>query len=372
MKRKPISPRDNWQERVEKVGLTYHSIDGTPYWDESAYYEFTLAEVLEIERVTERLHGMCLNAAQYILDHKMFSRLRIPDNMVDYVRATWEGEPPALYGRMDLAYDGDRLVLLEYNADTPTCLVEAAIAQWYWLQDVFPKADQFNSLHEQLVAKWTDLRGHVDQPVYFCHLDNLEDTMTVTYLRDTAEQAKLSTHGILMESVGWNGNEFVDDECRPMGSTFKLYPWENLCRDKFGPYLQSMRNWIEPAWKMLLSNKVLLAVLWEMYPNDDNLLEATDSLLHGMSNYVTKPILGREGANITIYEHGISTESNGGPYANEGWVHQRLANLRSFDGRYPILGSWMIDQSPAGMGIRESDGQITKNTSRFVPHCIVD
>ncbi len=147
MKRKTITPRNNWQELVEKVGLTYHSIDGVPYWDESAYYEFTMAEVLEIERVTERLHGMCLNAAQYVIDNKMFSRFHIPGNMVDYICATWEAEPPALYGRMDLAYDGERLVLLEYNADTPTALVEAAIAQWYWLQDVFPKADQFNSLH---------------------------------------------------------------------------------------------------------------------------------------------------------------------------------------------------------------------------------
>jgi glutathionylspermidine synthase len=35
----------------------------------------------------------------------------------------------------------------QYNANTPTALLEVAIAQWYWLQDVFPKSDQFNSLH---------------------------------------------------------------------------------------------------------------------------------------------------------------------------------------------------------------------------------
>jgi glutathionylspermidine synthase len=372
MKRREITPRNNWRQKVEEVGLLYHSLDGQPYWNESACYEFTMAEVLEIERTTQRLHEMCLQVAQYVIDNKMFARLAIPESMIDYICETWEAEPPALYGRMDLAYDGDRLVLLEYNADTPTALVEAAIAQWYWLQDVYPKSDQFNSLHERLVAKWVDLQGYVDQPVYFAHLDSLEDTMTINYLRDTAQQAGLKTHGILMESIGWNGEQFVDEACLQMGSTFKLYPWENLCRDKFGAYAMAMRNWIEPAWKILLSNKAILAVLWEMYPNDANLLEATDSQFHRMDHYVKKPIFGREGANVTIFEYGVTSEATDGLYGESGWVYQKLAKLRSFDGRYPILGSWMIDQDPAGMGIRESTRRITGNTSCFVPHRIVD
>ena len=59
---------------------------------------------------------------------------------------------------MDLAYNGCELKLLEYNADTPTALVESAVAQWYWLNAVFPGADQFNSIHEHLVAKWKATR----------------------------------------------------------------------------------------------------------------------------------------------------------------------------------------------------------------------
>jgi glutathionylspermidine synthase len=39
------------------------------------------------------------------------------------------------------------------------------------------------------------------------------------------------------------------------------------------------------------------------------------------------------------------------------------------DGNYPVLGSWIIaDQGAAGVGIRESDTQVTTNTSKFVPH----
>ncbi len=37
--------RENWQATVESQGLLYHTCDGVPYWDESAYYEFTSTEI---------------------------------------------------------------------------------------------------------------------------------------------------------------------------------------------------------------------------------------------------------------------------------------------------------------------------------------
>jgi glutathionylspermidine synthase len=35
-----------------------------------------------------------------------------------------------------------------------------------------------------------------------------------------------------------------------------------------------------------------------------------------------------------------------------------------------VLGAWVVDGEPAGLGIRESDGLITDNLSYFVPHTI--
>ncbi len=56
-------------------------------------------------------------------------------------------------------YDGGHEPkLLEYNADTPTALLEASVTQWYWLKDTQPGADQFNSIHERLLAKWKELK----------------------------------------------------------------------------------------------------------------------------------------------------------------------------------------------------------------------
>ena len=67
-----------------------------------------------------------------------------------------------MYGRFDLAYDGTTPPkLLEYNADTPTSLLEAAVIQWRWQQDMRPERDQFNSIHERLLADCGDYTAHV-------------------------------------------------------------------------------------------------------------------------------------------------------------------------------------------------------------------
>lgn len=373
MRRNNATPRKNWQQKVESVGLTYHTLDGgKPYWNESAYYEFSAAEVDAIELATGKLQEMCLAAGQYIIDHNRFADLKIPANAVDAIRRTWNEEPPALYGRFDLAHNGREIKLLEYNADTPTSLVEAAVAQWYWLQDCFPKADQFNSIHEKLVAKWKDLKPYVTEPLYFAHLDNDEDTMTITYLRDTAEQAGLKTDDLLMGDIGWDDTkfEFVDLKEEPIRSAFKLYPWEMMLAEEFGQMaLDSMHKlqWIEPIWKMMFSNKGLLAILWEMYPDHQYLLPAYLDGPRGMEEYVRKPLLSREGANIAVFHGGAKTQTYG-QYGGEGFVYQALADIPCLQGNYPVIGSWMIDQAPAGMGVRESDSIVTTNTSRFVPH----
>src|SRR5438270_10970026 len=181
MRRISTTPRPDWQKKVESVGLTWHSLE-QPYWNESAFYEFTAKEVDVLEAATNELEKMTLAAAQYMIDNRLYSRMGIPEIAVPLIESSWEAEPPSLYGRFDLSYDGEHPPkLLEYNADTPTSLLEAAVVQWYWLQDVFPQRDQFNSLHERLIALWKELAsclpgGRVD----FCSMDDAEDGMTVT------------------------------------------------------------------------------------------------------------------------------------------------------------------------------------------------
>ena len=318
MRRHAISPRKNWQKSVERIGLTYHTLDdGSPYWDESAYWEFTSAEVDRLEAATAEIQRLALAAGDAILERNWLERMQIPATAAQRIRETWQSEPPALYGRLDLAFDGRQIKLLEYNADTPTALVEAAVAQWYWLEDCFPKEDQFNSLHEKLVAKWKNLKPYVAQAVYFSHDGAEEDAMTIAYLQDTAQQAGLKTEALAIRAIGWEAakNHFVDLHGNEIRSIFKLYPWEWLLKDGFGEHALATMDalnqktvpgtvqWIEPIWKMLWSNKALLAILWELNPNHELLLPAYLDGPRNMQNYVRKPLLGREGNGVSVFRN---------------------------------------------------------------------
>jgi len=373
MRRVASTPRPNWEKKVEERGLSWHS-GQQPYWNESAFYEFTAKEVDVLEAATNELEKMTLEAAQHAIDHKLYARMGIPENAIPLIESSWEAEPPALYGRFDLAYDGTHPPkLLEYNADTPTSLLEAAVVQWYWLEELFPKRDQFNSLHERLIALWKELTPCLPgSRVDFCSMDDREDGMTVTYLQDTAQQAGLATSIFPIDEVGWNGEAFVGPDDAPLGAIFKLYPWEWMVREKFGEHIgKDGTVWIEPPWKMLLSNKGILPVLWELYPRHPYLLEASFLGPGLMMSWVKKPLLGREGANITLHQPGKDVETPG-DYGAEGFIYQDCAPLQSFDGKYPVIGSWVIGHkegnAAGGMGIREADSPITTNTSQFVPH----
>ena len=374
MQRRVVRPRPNWEPIVESQGLIYHHTRDAVYWNESAYYAFSSREVDEIEAATNEIQRIALEAGQRIIDDRRFADFGIPDRAVDAIVRAWNDEPPAIYGRLDLAYDGVHPPkLLEYNADTPTALLEASVVQWYWLQDCQKGADQFNSIHERLVAKWRELKNYTAAPLYFAAAEEVqaEDLMTATYLRDTATEAGLETAALLMKDIGWDEDTrtFVDLADRPIRSIFKLYPWEWLLHEAFGDHLLETLDrtqWIEPIWKMLWSNKALLAILWELYPNHPNLLPAYLDGPRDLGRYVKKPRLAREGANITLV--GDTTVETGGDYGEEGFVYQALAPVPVFDGNYAVVGSWLVDGVACGMGIRESDGPITTNLSRFVPH----
>ena len=67
----------------------------------------------------------------------------------------------------------------------------------------------------------------------------------------------------------------------------KLYPWEWMTADEFGLNLRTTDiKLVEPAWKMLLSNKAILPVLWEMFPGHPNLLAASFEPGRFSSDYV--------------------------------------------------------------------------------------
>jgi glutathionylspermidine synthase len=372
MERHRSTPRENWQATVESQGFHYHTADDIPYWDESVYYKLQSSEVDLLEAATYALNDLCLQAVQHVIDNHRFDAFQIPEEYRAYICDSWERDEHTIYGRFDLAYDGQSPPkLLEYNADTPTSLLEAAVIQWFWLQDVFPSASQFNSIHERLIEAWQLQQNELSERMYFTSItDSVEDYMTVNYLRDVAIQAGIDTTYIHIEDIGWDNQQqaFIDLDNKPIRHCFKLYPWEWMFREEFGQHLLNKScNWLEPPWKALLSNKAILPILWELNPQHPFLLETRfEPLANG--NFVQKPIFGREGANIQIFENGKLFLQTDGPYDGPA-VYQETYPLPRFDDRYfTCIGSWIVNGWACGIGIREDENMITGNLSRFVPH----
>ena len=372
-----ITPRRDWQAKVEALGLIWHSTDGLPYWAEDAYYTLTEAEIDRIAAASEDLHQMFLAAGEHVVTHNLWARFGIPDWCVPLIVAAWENEPPALnYGRFDLALDRNGVPrLFEYNCDTPTSLVEAAVVQWHWKEAVFPASDQFNRIHEALIERWQVIAPDLaSRLVHFAHVPDTagEDTLTTAYMMDLAREAGLDTVPMVMRDIGWKAGAqggFFDMAAQPIATLYKLYPWEWLMAEEFGRNIAADPRgtcWIEPIWKMLWSNKAILPVLWQLYPDHPNLLGAHFDAPPPDRDHVIKPMLGREGGNVTIIRGGQVLARTDGRYTGPV-IYQELCDTPDCDGQFPVLGSWMVDGTNVGLGIREG-GRITTNRDRFVPH----
>ena len=384
MRRVAIGERANWRERAAESGFVFHTIAGEPYWDESAYYAFTLREIEDdIEAPTEELHAMALDLVDDIVgSEQRMQQLEIPEAFRDWIARSWRERQPHLYGRMDFAYDGNSPAkLYELNYDTPTSLFEAAFFQWQWLDDQqrsgrLPVAsDQFNSIYESLVEAFGTLAPRLARPLLFAAVrDSAEDQGTIGYLRDCAVQAGLDCGLIAIEDIGVSADgRYTDLGDTVIGTLFKLYPLEDLMRESFARHLPSSGlQLIEPPWKALLSNKGILPMLWQKHSGHPNLLPAEfdDGSSELPRGWVRKPLHSREGANVDICLPDGTRVSSDGPYRG-ACIRQAFHALAEFDGNHALLGSWVVGDRACGLGIREDSSLITRDSARFVPHAIV-
>ena len=191
--------------------------------------------------------------------------------------------------------------LLENNADTPTSLYEAAFFQWIWLEDQLNAgklpagSDQFNSLQEKLIDRFGELREQFGFQLLHmaCCRDTVEDRGTVQYLRTAPLKRGWRRNSSTLKISAGEKGQFTDLQDQVIGNLFKLYPWEFMLREMFSTKLEDAGvRWLEPAWKSIISNKALLPMLWEMFPNHPNLLAAyfSEDTHPEMEKYVIKPI----------------------------------------------------------------------------------
>ena len=386
MQRISIVQRPDLKATAMRHGYEYRPGDGVPYWDETAYYRFTMRQIEEdLEKPAEEIDKMCCQLLDHSLeDETIYRRLRIPGEYWDYVANSWRNREKDLYGRLDFSYDGASVAkLLEYNADTPTTLYESAVFQWVWLEDaiatcLIPRdCDQFAELHEDLVDAFRAMG--IDGLFHLGCLSDIEDDReTVNYLEECAQEAGLSTCFLSMQEIGIDDRGcFTDLDDQVIKTLFKLYPWEWMFEEEFGRRVPtSGTRFLEPPWKAVLSNKGLMAFLWEMFPGHPNLLPAyfdgdrRASELDG--SFVRKPLLSRQGANVQIIQEGKTQTRSEGPYGDGDHILQAYHPLPEFSGNYPLVGCWLVASQAVGICIREDQNLVTSRDANFIPHVILD
>ncbi|KAK7908149.1 glutathionylspermidine synthase [Apiospora marii] len=394
MRRIQVEKRPNATRLVQSQGLVYgnepSAADGEdPYWPDNRYYSFTSAEIALLETAGQDVFAMCCEAADYLVAHPdiVTAKLAIPAFCLKQIAASWAREPAwgSVYGRFDVCFGGldhpDPSLRVpkfyEFNADTPTSLVEAAAVQWQWLEQTGHGRDQFNSLTERLVAAWLRNLALIEQKtlskpavVHFAASRGEasgEDAMNTTLLMATCEQAGYRAEPIFMDQIGRSKHDgrFYDHKGRHIDVVFKLYPWEWMVQQPFGeacfrdmergggggdslllPHVDDENSytggtvWIEAPYKMLWSNKGLFAVLWELFRDDPRSKWLLPTYFEGeapasLTRYARKPLLAREGSDVTLHRDGrVLDDTPTGQYGKEGYVVQELAVLPAFrDGR---------------------------------------
>ena len=381
MQRIPLTPRPGWHTKLAALGVDFGEVPASIYWREDAAYTFTEAEIETLHAAGTELTGMIDAAVAHVIERQRFDELGIGPELGRLAARSWLAREPSLYGRFDLRFDGaNPPKLLEYNADTPTALFEAAVVQWHWLEECFPGADQYNSIHEALIEAWAQRRqnGGLSRVHFACMPDDDDDLLTTSYLQDTAIQAGLSTQFLEMADIGWDGRHFRDLAGSQIDALFKLYPWDWLAREKFFPHLAATHiRVLEPPWRILAASKGILPILWELFPGHPNLLPAAFRADAIEGPVILKPLHGREGANIAVLGNAKGTTeamteamTTDGPYGGMATVAQAFDPLPDFDGWRPVIGLWTVGSEPHGIGIREERSLVTGRGAHFVPHRI--
>jgi len=367
------------------------------------YYKMNVDFLLNTSEVSNELNRMFLKATHRVIhDDELLTRFGIPNVFWNRIRHSWINDQNlTMTGRFDLAFDGKQLKVLEYNADSASALFECAIIQKKWAEAI-ELPSTFTSgrrLHNALVNNWK--RMNITTRVHLLIDDNEDEMLTALYMQNVMKEAGIESKLCVgTDKLYWKDATIVDSDGETIKLVWKLWTWDTIFQDYIdvnnerdadnddvskhlnGTHprisdvlLNDQIKVIEPLWKVITSNKALLPLLWQMYPNHLNLLHTewnlTDEIKH--TSFVKKPIVGRFGHNITLYspKGDFVIAATTGNFSDRDSIYQELFSLKSDNGYNKIINSWIIHGHFAGFGVREDQNLITNNKSPMMPCCIV-
>jgi glutathionylspermidine amidase/synthetase len=400
---------------VAKYGA--HPLDD-PEQKSSKYFSMPASVHAEVVKATNELHIMFTQATEYVLKNPQYWRnFGIPDEFWPLAVRSFERGDKILSGRFDLALSPEYgIKCYEYNADSASCLIECTYSQ-----DAWSKAMELNvgvgggiGAVKRIVSAWSKALP-VGSIVHFFYDENDgEESIHAAYCMYLSSQAGL----IPKEASSLVGYTFDDDghprdaDGQRIEHTWKSWNYTTLLiqLEDAGPirstgevrlidiFFNENISVLEPLWSAIPSNKAILPVLTELFPDSPYLLYSTFHLTDEMRlrGYCAKPVLGRGGQNVSLH-YGSSAEAiallsddpyrksapgdsvdtdttieREGRFSYSPTVYQFLATLPRTDGMYVQVNTFTGAGLYAGTVMRTEQSAIVGYNSAVYALRIVD
>lgn len=386
-RRIPVDTPARAEARLRELGMLAPGPDGEPWWVTDAAYLIHPELVDQLFEAATGIQKRCYDAVDALVASGDYAYFGIRNRaMQTAIAQSWRAKDSPLYGRMDFSFAPDGTpMLLDYEADSPFGMAEAAYVQWEWFEAWQAATGKGFDSQENLI--YEKLAAHIPRaglPQRFAIACGGETTATgapadtgerfdAEFLAELAREAGLRPGICGIEQVGWDldAMRFTDDADEPLEALVKIYPWDWMEDEPNVEVLPQCRTRILPgAWVRLVGDKTMMALLWHMAPGAPNLLP-TFLERPAQGAMVAKPRRGWDGEHVYLpgQTPGEVPEEEMGPLLYQ--AHCPLPQFTTNGGAvHANLSVWMVGGEPAGISFRESRGPVTGPSARFVPHIL--
>lgn len=356
--------------------------------DRARYFSLSESALREIKHAANELHAMFMHATHHVMeDDARLERFNIPPALWPKIHQSWNNRRTHMItGRLDLSVSARGIKVYEYNADSASCYLECGTIQREWARHfgIAEGRDTGEDLYADLCAAWR-VSG-VDGGIHIMLDDDPEERYHALYMKAAIEEAGLSCRLLDgLSGLAWNDEgAVVDRDGVPIRWVWKTWAWETAFEEiraqleggesdkaTVAPRLADvlLREGVmvfEPLWTAIPSNKAVLPVLCELFPDHPNLLETRYDLNDGLRTrgYAVKPIGGRCGSNVAVVNrHDDVVAATAGRFDNQPQIYQELFPLPRIGDYYVQHSAFVVDGHYSATCVRVDPGLVITGES---------
>ena len=393
--------------------------DGSFVWDSMYGDEYALASLQPVtaefcqglRSAAEKLGGIYARTAEVLqqADDELLAELGLPQATWAAVRSSLPSLLPTVLGRFDFAATEQGLKMLEFNAETPTDVVEGfyvngKVCEFFGATDPNQALAQgLTEAFDRSVAAYRDSGFAVEQVVFSSVDWHAEDAGTTRYL--------LAQSGLAAKFVPLSQLRVFEDRLQvwdgqthePVDVMYRLHPLEKMAEEQDVDGYPTGRRVLEiaaeqrlalvnPPAAMLAQSKATQALIWSLYEDGSFFTPCEQAAIAahmlptyfenrflGRCPYVTKPVYGREGGAVTVFgSDGVAwTRDDESKYWDQPVVYQQYVELpkqtvMTLNGLYcgrMIYGVFLVGGRGSAL-VSRVGSRITGNMAYYQPLCL--